>query len=231
MKRQRERAVLMGRDGVINRRVGRGFVQNWEQFEFLPGALEGLRVLAENGYKVLVVSKEESVGKGLLSQNELDRLTRRMLLEVALDGGKIEQVYYCMHAPSEVCHCRTPRIGLLRQAMAEHGLYAEDTSFVSDVGEDLEAAWQAGCSGILLRRDAFLRSGNPENGEREEIACDLREAAERIVNRGLVTLEEILREQMPLPDYERDGSCLFEAFWWAYAATWSGDEDQHASSG
>ena len=50
------RYILLDRDGVINRRIANGYLTRWEDFEFLPGALAGLRLFRENGYRVLVVS-------------------------------------------------------------------------------------------------------------------------------------------------------------------------------
>jgi D-glycero-D-manno-heptose 1,7-bisphosphate phosphatase len=185
----------LGREGVINRRLAGGYVLSWKQIEFLPRALDGLRLLAEHGYGVVVISNQECVGKGLLCPHQLQRLTRRLLLEVALAGGRIDKVYYCTHAPTDGCSCRTPRPGLLRRAMAEQALRAADTYVISDSSEDMEAAAVAGCPAILLRRDAFLTSGVAGDEGFREIASNLHEAAERIVNRGLPTLEEILGKE------------------------------------
>jgi D-glycero-D-manno-heptose 1,7-bisphosphate phosphatase len=195
MARGRQRCVLVGRDGVINRRLACGEVLSWKQIEFLPRALDGLRLLAEHGHDVLVISNQQGVGKGLLCPHELHRLTRRLLLEVALAGGKIDKVYYCTHAPTDGCGCRAPRPGLLRRAMAEYALRAADTYVISDSSEDMEAAAVAGCPAILLQRNAFLTSGVNGDGGGVEIASNLHEAAELIVRRGLPTLEEILRKE------------------------------------
>src|SRR5258707_7564706 len=98
---KRKHYVLLERDGVINRRGRCGSVKSWEEFEFLPRALDALRLLAENGCTTLIVSNQGAVGQGLLATNDLDAITRRFLLEVALSGGNIEQVYYCLHASAD----------------------------------------------------------------------------------------------------------------------------------
>src|SRR5690242_20015289 len=87
------RYVLLERDGVINRRGPCGSLTSWDNFEFLPRALDGLRLLAENDCVALVVSNQPAVGRGLLSSADLDTITRRFLLEVALSVGNIAQVY------------------------------------------------------------------------------------------------------------------------------------------
>lgn len=197
MERPGQRIVILGRDGVINRRVRPGGVRYWQQFEFLPRVLEALRLLAQNGLGVVVMSREECAGNGGPSANELEKLTRRFLLEVALAGGKIEKVYNCTRGAAARCDCLAPQSGLIRKVLAEYGLRGEETYVISDSIEDVEAAGVAGCRAMLLQRDAFLTSGVPGDGVCEEIATNLYEAVERILSREKSTLEEILKKKLP----------------------------------
>jgi len=122
----------------------------------LPRVLDGLRLLAENRYTALIVSNQPCVGEGLLSANELESITRRFLLEVALSGGNIGQVYYCRHREGDRCACRMPLPGLFVRARVEHRLILENTYSVGDSRSELAAAAAAGCPTITMRRDAFL---------------------------------------------------------------------------
>jgi D-glycero-D-manno-heptose 1,7-bisphosphate phosphatase len=176
----KRRYVLLERDGVINRRVPGGGVTSWEQFEFLPRALDALRLLAENSYIALVVSNQDGVGKGLLSSNDLDVITRRFLLEVALSGGHIAQVYYCRHTFEDLCNCHKPRPGLIVRAQIEHRFAPEDTFLVDDTPDSLRAAEGVGCPSILIRRAAFLEPPSARE-ELPLVACNLYEAAELIL--------------------------------------------------
>jgi len=182
VRNQTERYVLLDRDGVINRRVVGGYVTAWEQFEFLPRVLDALRLLAEHGYAALVISNQASVGKKLLKVSELEAITRRFQLEVALAGGNIKQVYYCVHLPSEHCECRKPQPGLIHRAQLDYTFDPATTYFVGDSPSDLEAATRAGCPGILLRRDAFLESPILQQAI-PLVASNLYEAATMIVAR------------------------------------------------
>jgi D-glycero-D-manno-heptose 1,7-bisphosphate phosphatase len=195
MKKDRERAIILMRDGVINRRAGIGCVRDWQQFDFLPGALKGLRLLAEYKFTVLVIANQDSLEKGQRSPNELRRVTQRMLLEVALAGGNIEKVHCRPDEPYENRYCPTPLVGLLMQAITEHGLCVEETYLVSDSAEDLVVGKQIGCPTVELRRDAFLNEGLSASDGHHEIASNLYEAAERIVSHGFVTFEGALREE------------------------------------
>jgi D-glycero-D-manno-heptose 1,7-bisphosphate phosphatase len=180
MDTARRRYVLLERDGVINRRVPGGCVTAWDHFEFLPRALDALRLFAENGYTVLVISNQCAVGKGLLSSHDLDVITRRFLLEVALSGGNVTHVYYCRHAAEDLCNCRKPRPGLIVRAQIEHKFTPVETFLVDDTPDALCAADVAGCPSILIRRASFLET----RGTREAlplVASNLYEAAELIL--------------------------------------------------
>jgi histidinol-phosphate phosphatase family protein len=174
------RYLLLDRDGVINRRISGGYVTSWDQFEFLPRALEALRLLNENGYNSLVISNQAGVGKGLLSHAELEIITRRFLLEVALSGGNISDVYYCRHREEDRCTCRKPQPGLLLRARAEHHFLPEETYFIGDSPTDIAAAEAAGCPSILIQRGTFLDA----HSHREHaplIASNLFDAAEMVI--------------------------------------------------
>lgn len=147
--------ALLDRDGVINRRVTAGYVTSWNQFVFLPGALEGLRLLTENGYTILVLSNQAAVGEGLLSEEALARMTQKFVAQAAEQGGRISGVYYCTHARSAQCDCRKPRAGLFLRAQREHGFAFGDSFFIGDSLTDERAAEAAGCP--------FVRVASPES--------------------------------------------------------------------
>jgi D-glycero-D-manno-heptose 1,7-bisphosphate phosphatase len=182
MSNHAQRYVLLDRDGVINRRVAGGYVTRWEEFEFLPRVLEALRLFAHHGYRVVVISNQACVGKNLVTIAELESITRRFLMEVALAGGNIAQVYYCVHLASDHCDCRKPLPGSINRAQLDYSFVPEATYFVGDSLVDLQAAASAGCPAILVRRDAFLEIHAP--GEPvSEVASNLYEAAAMIVAR------------------------------------------------
>ena len=184
----RRRYVLLERDGVINRRGPCGSVTSWDHFEFLPKALDALRLLAENDCVTLVISNQ-AVGRGFLSSTDLDTITRRFLLEVALSGGNIAQVYYCRHAAEDSCNCHKPRPGLILRAQIEHRFVPENTFLVDDSSAGLLAAEATGCPSILIRREAFLENRNARH-EPPIVACNLYEAVELILAAHQVDRQE-----------------------------------------
>jgi len=144
------RFVLLDRDGVINCRIISDYVSCWEKFAFLPGALEALRLLNEKNYRVIVVSNQAGVGKGLMTHVDLAEITRRFVVEVEAQGGRILGVYYCTHRAEDGCECRKPKPGLLRRAQAEHHFDFGHTFVVGDTETDLLAAHAAGCPAIMV---------------------------------------------------------------------------------
>lgn len=177
MRAEECKFVLLDRDGVINRRVAGGYVTSWKEFEFLPGSLAALRLLAHHGYRALVVSNQACVGKGLIDARELDSITRRFLAEVSAAGGDIRGVYYCTHRANAGCACRKPRTGLLLKAQAEHRFHFAETFLVGDSAHDIEAAQLVGSPALLV-------SQKPENDPSafgSKTVHSLYEAAEVII--------------------------------------------------
>lgn len=102
----------MDRDGVINRRRPRDYVKSWEEFEWLPGAVEGLATLGRWAPHVVVVTNQQGVHKGVVDAVALDQVHSRMQRVVQGAGGRLDEVMYCPHLVEEACVCRKPRPGL-----------------------------------------------------------------------------------------------------------------------
>ena len=143
-------AVLLDRDGVVNEDRP-GYVTRWEEFRFLPGALDALATLWAAGLRLVVVTNQSAVGRGLLPPQTLDDIHERMLAHCAADGIAIEGVFACRHAPWEGCACRKPRPGLLLQAMAALDERPQSCVAIGDSVEDLLAAKAASVPFVLVR--------------------------------------------------------------------------------
>jgi len=142
-------ALFLDRDGVINRKRA-DHVKSWAEFEFLPGALDGLALLHRMGIKVVVITNQAAVGRGLLKEEELASIHRQMFATVQAAGGNIERAYACLHTPDAGCRCRKPSTGLLEQASADLGVSLPASIMVGDSAGDLDAARAAGCVPIVV---------------------------------------------------------------------------------
>jgi D-glycero-D-manno-heptose 1,7-bisphosphate phosphatase len=185
MEEGQTRYILLDRDGVINRRHANRHAECQETFEFLPRALEALRLLAVHRYAGIVISRQPCGGDGPQTSAELDAITRRFLLEVAISEGHIAQVYYCRHGKEDGCNCYQPNAGLIARAKGDHGFRVQETYFISESVFELEAAAAAGCPCVRIQRDAFLQT-RQEDEEPCTVASSLYDAAEQILALGQV---------------------------------------------
>ncbi|MFQ5952589.1 MAG: HAD-IIIA family hydrolase [Candidatus Omnitrophota bacterium] len=179
--------VFIDRDGVINKDPGGwteySYVTRWEDFHFLPGALESLKKLADSGYKSVIISNQQGVGKGYFTKDALEDVTARMLQEIKKSGGSVAGVYYCTHTKEEDCSCRKPKTGLFTKAGKELGIQDfEGKYYIGDTERDIESGKKVGLKTILVisgkssREDAEKWDHKPDH-----ICSDLMEAVDIIL--------------------------------------------------
>jgi D-glycero-D-manno-heptose 1,7-bisphosphate phosphatase len=153
----RRPVVLLDRDGTLNVRAPKAeYVSKPEQFEWLPGAREALRLFAEAGWKVIVISNQPGIARGMVTRENVEAIHAKMCTEAEAAGGRIDAIYYCPHGWDEGCDCRKPRPGLLIQAQREHHLDLSRVTFVGDDERDGEAADAAGCGFLFVDDEVTL---------------------------------------------------------------------------
>lgn len=109
-------SLFLDRDGVVNRRIVDDYVRNWEQFEFLPSTLAALKELSSVFGRIIVVSNQQGVGKGLMSEKDVENLHLRMMAEVKDRGGRIDEALFCGALEKSGSFNRKPNIGMALQA-------------------------------------------------------------------------------------------------------------------
>jgi len=119
----RRLTILLDRDGVLNKKPPRAhYVRTWDEFEWLAGTKEALRLLTEAGYSVIVVSNQAGIARGVMTEAALTHIHERMKAEAVQAGGQIEAVYCCLHDWDEGCECRKPKPGMLFQVQRDFHL-------------------------------------------------------------------------------------------------------------
>ncbi|MBZ5621847.1 MAG: HAD family hydrolase [Acidobacteriia bacterium] len=143
--------LFLDRDGIINRKRPEGdYVKSWEEFEFLPGALLGLRRMAASGARMICVTNQRGVARGRMTEDALMDIHRRMLGVVQEAGGRIDAVYYCPHEAGQ-CDCRKPLTGLFQRARMDFpDIVFADSLVVGDTISDMAAASRLGCGSALV---------------------------------------------------------------------------------
>ncbi|MFP4469619.1 MAG: D-glycero-alpha-D-manno-heptose-1,7-bisphosphate 7-phosphatase [Bacteroidales bacterium] len=108
--------LFLDRDGVINRRLINDYVKTWEEFDFIRGVPGAVSLLSKVFGKVLVVTNQQGIGKGLMSMADLEAIHRNMLDEINAAGGRIDKIYVCPDLEALRPFCRKPRVGMGLQA-------------------------------------------------------------------------------------------------------------------
>jgi len=144
--------VFLDRDGVICRYFANDFTKSWEEFEFLPGAREALKMLNQAGARVIIISNQSGVNKGIYSAKDLKLIDRRMAEAVTASGGRIDASFYCPHTSEEACFCRKPGTGLVKKAVFELHLDLKESTayFVGDSEIDIITGHRAGLITVLV---------------------------------------------------------------------------------
>ncbi len=143
-------AVFLDRDGTINENRG-DYVKSFKEFKFLPKALDALRILSKTNHKIIIVTNQSPVSRGIMSVESLEDIHSQMMFEIESNGGRVDAVYSCTHVPEDGCGCRKPKTGLLELAAETFDLDLKRCWLVGDSTKDILCGKNAGCKTILVR--------------------------------------------------------------------------------
>jgi D-glycero-D-manno-heptose 1,7-bisphosphate phosphatase len=172
------RAIFLDRDGVISENRD-DHVKSWDEFRFLPGALEAIALLRESGFRVFVVTNQAIVNRGVVSAEVIDDIHARMLWQVVQHGGFIDDIQYCPHDYGENCHCRKPRPGMITALAAKWNIDLSQSYIIGDAWTDIAAGRTANCRCIMVRTGRGTQHLNLPEAQRytaHYVAADLPEA-------------------------------------------------------
>lgn len=129
------KVIFLDRDGTITEE--KDFISKVEEIKFLPGSKEALKILQGLGYKLVIVSNQSGIARGIMAGEQVEKVNNFLLKELTKEGIKIEAIYYCPHHPDENCDCRKPRTGLIRKAVQDHHLKLKSTWMIGDKLSDV----------------------------------------------------------------------------------------------
>lgn len=168
-----QKAVFLDRDGTIARDVH--YCRRVEDFEILPRVPEAIRLLNQEGYKVVVITNQSGIARGYFSEATLSLIHHEMITILEQGGAHIDAVYVCPHHPDEGCDCRKPSPALIIRAAADIGIALERSYMIGDDPKDVQAGRAAGCRTILLTADP-AQQGEELQGICDHAAADLFDA-------------------------------------------------------
>jgi histidinol-phosphate phosphatase family protein len=180
------RAVFLDKDGTLVEDVP--YNVDPKKIRLVPGAVEGLQALYQNGYRLVVVSNQSGVARGLFPETALAVVERTLRRLLASFGVPLAGFFYCPHHPEGSvasyavdCRCRKPAPGMLRRAAAELGLDLAESWMVGDILDDIEAGRRAGCRTVLVDNGNETEWRRGPRRRPHHVARDLAEAARLIL--------------------------------------------------
>jgi len=146
-----DKVVVLDRDGTMV--IDRGYLADPEGLEFTPTAPEALRWLYDRGYRLVVVTNQSGVGRGLFPIDRVEAMNARLHEMVESAGARLSKIYFCPHTPEENCDCRKPKLGLMERAAFELNFDPRKSVVVGDQESDIEFGHRAGAKTILIARN------------------------------------------------------------------------------
>lgn len=182
----------MDRDGTIIRQVE--FLSKASQVRLLPDAPRAITILNRLGYRIIVITNQPVIARGMVTLREVDDLHALLIARLKKKGAVIDAVYFCPHHPNAtlkkyrvVCACRKPAPGMILQAAREHGIDLKKSFFIGDSTRDVLAGNRAKVKMILVKTG---KGGNDQwqyKGTPDFIAKDLLAAARIIKKHTQIT--------------------------------------------
>lgn len=166
--KNKQKAVFLDRDGTINEH--KGFLKSVDEFELIQGAAEGIRLLNQSPYLVIVATNQPVIARGECTFEELDNIHKKMETELGRKGAFLNDIFFCPHHPhkgylGEVpelkidCDCRKPKIGMLQRAADKYNIDLTQSWYVGDTTIDIQTGINAGMRTVLVKTGEAGKDG------------------------------------------------------------------------
>jgi len=139
--------IFLDRDGTLI--YDTGYIGNPDLVDFIPAVLPTLRRFQDEGYRLVVISNQSGIGRGVITQEQYESVARRIADGLSEHGIRVA-TYYCPHSPDDGCECRKPNPFLLLRAARDLDIDLGRSYMIGDRLTDVEAGAAAGCKTILL---------------------------------------------------------------------------------
>ena len=171
------KVLFIDRDGTII--VNTGYPYKKNDLNFLDHSIEGLKKIIYLGYKIVIVTNQSGVGRGLFTEKEYYSFNNYLLAKLKNNGVIIDNVFQCFHLPNSGCNCRKPKIGMVRKYLLENDIDLLNSFTIGDKISDMEFGEKLITRTILIDTN-FKLSYKNESDIHHSIARNLLEASEII---------------------------------------------------
>jgi len=177
------KVVFLDRDGtIIEDKV---FLKTPEEIEFFPGSFEAIRILRKLGYKIVVISNQSGIGRGILTEEMVKKVNDCFMRRLKENDAPVDALYYCPHHPEDHCRCRKPETGMIEKAVTELSLDLKDAVVIGDHLVDITLGKNIGAKTVLVltgHGEKELEELKDTDIEPDFVANDLLEAVNWVRN-------------------------------------------------
>jgi histidinol-phosphate phosphatase family protein len=143
--------LFLDRDGVINKRPPGDYVKTWDAFELLPGVTDALKILAGKFKRIIIITNQQGIGKGVMTTKDLEHIHLKLKEVVAENGGRIDAVYFCPDLATTPHNCRKPDTYMAEQAKKDFPEIDFSKSIMAgDTLSDMEFGRNAGMRTVFI---------------------------------------------------------------------------------
>jgi len=181
------KAVFLDRDGTIVEDVG--YLNDPADLKFIPGSIEAIKKLNQAGFKVVVITNQAGVARGLITENMLQTIDKTLHKWILSGDAHLDGLYYCPHHPEhgsypykQACECRKPHPGLLKKAERDLKIDLSKSFMVGDKSSDIEAGKTAGTKTVFVTTGKGQKEKNELKEQPNHIAANLSQAVDWILN-------------------------------------------------
>lgn len=148
--KEKNKAIFLDRDGVINKEVSH--LSDPDNFVFIKGSIEALKILRELGYLLIVITNQAGIARGLFDEETLAKIHDKMKGILKENDIIIDDIFYCPHHPEFTgsCNCRKPKPGMILSAQERYNINLNESFMVGDTLGDIETGYNAKCKTVLV---------------------------------------------------------------------------------
>tara|TARA_E500000331_G_scaffold138353_2_gene135159 strand:- start:95245 stop:95835 length:591 start_codon:yes stop_codon:yes gene_type:complete len=179
--------IILDRDGVINKN-SKEYIKNKDEWVSIQGSIKAISKLYNNGFKIVIVTNQSGIGRGLFSEIELREIHLKMTLEIESHGGSIEGIYFCPHKPDDNCICRKPKIGLIKILEDDLKIKAKNAILIGDSHSDIVLANSIEALPILVKTGNGKETLSKLADSNIKYLCfeSLEDATEAIIKKSII---------------------------------------------
>ena len=154
------KAIFLDRDGTLN--IEKNYLYKIEDFEFVKGMPEAIKIWNELGYKVIVVTNQAGIARGFYREKDVEILHNYINDTLKKINAHIDSFYYCPHHPIHGigkykvdCNCRKPKTGMIEQAIREYNIDVSESFMFGNQPSDIEAGEKMKIKSYMVDGIAF----------------------------------------------------------------------------